>query len=142
VYVPCANQTLNLVVVDSAKSSTDALTFFGVLTRLYVLFSSLVQHWSILKKHAELSVKSQSDTRWKTRINCIRPLRYYLKDASAALQDLEDFCVEKGDGKTASESKSLIAQLSSWRFLLSILIWHDVLFQVNKTSKILQSYGV
>ena len=35
VYVPCANHTLNLVVVDSANSSTEALTFFGVLTRLY-----------------------------------------------------------------------------------------------------------
>ena len=30
VYVPCANHTLNLVVVDSANSSTEALTFFGV----------------------------------------------------------------------------------------------------------------
>ena len=30
VYVPCANHTLNLVVVDSANSSTKALTFFGV----------------------------------------------------------------------------------------------------------------
>ena len=28
VYVPCANHTLNLVVVDSANSSTEALTFF------------------------------------------------------------------------------------------------------------------
>ena len=28
VYVPCANHTLNLVVVDSANSSTEVLTFF------------------------------------------------------------------------------------------------------------------
>ena len=30
-YVPCANHSLNLVVVDCAKSSTEALLFFGVL---------------------------------------------------------------------------------------------------------------
>ena len=71
VYVPCANHTLNLVVVDSANSSTEALTFFGVLTRLYVLFSSSAQRWEILKKHVELSIKSQSDTRWESRIKCV-----------------------------------------------------------------------
>ena len=32
VYVPCANHTLNLVVVDSANSSTEALTFFMTCT--------------------------------------------------------------------------------------------------------------
>ena len=53
VYVPCANHTLNLVVAHSANSSTEALTFFGVLTRLYVLFSFSAQRWEILKKHVE-----------------------------------------------------------------------------------------
>ena len=28
-YIPCANHSLNLVVVDSVKSSTEALVFFG-----------------------------------------------------------------------------------------------------------------
>ena len=39
VYVPCANHLLNLVVVDSAKSSTKALLFLGIMSQLYVLFS-------------------------------------------------------------------------------------------------------
>ena len=48
-FVPCANLSMNLVVVDSAKSSTEALLFFGVLTQLYSLFSSSTQRWTILK---------------------------------------------------------------------------------------------
>ena len=40
VYVPCANHSLNLVVVDCAKSSTEALLFFVVLAQLYTVFSS------------------------------------------------------------------------------------------------------
>jgi len=40
------------------------------------------------------------------------------------------------------KKKSLIAHLSKWSFLLSMCIWYDILFQVNKASKILQSYGV
>ena len=124
VYVPCANHTLNLVVVDSANSSTEALTFFGVLTRLYVLFSSSAQRWEILKKHVELSIKSQSE------------------EVLLALKDLEAISIERKDGRAASETKSLIADLSKWSFLLSLFIWYDILFQVNKASKILQSYGV
>ena len=142
VYVPCANHTLNLVVVDCANSSTEALTFFGVLTRLYVLFSSSAQRWEILKKHVELSIKSQSDTRWESRIKCIKPLRYNLKEVLLALKDLEAISIERKDGRAASETKSLIADLSKWSFLLSVFIWYDILSQVNKASKILQSYGV
>ena len=142
VYVPCANHTLNLVVVDSANSSTEALTFFGLLTRLYVLFSSSAQRWKILKKHVELSIKSQSDTRRESRIKCIKPLRYNLKEVLLALKDLEAISIERKDGRAASETKPLIADLSKWSFLLSVFIWYDILFQVNKASKILQSYGV
>ena len=142
VYVPCANHTLNLVVVDSAKSSIEALTFFGVLTRLYVLFSSSAQRWEILKKHVQLTIKSHSDTRWESRINCVKPLRYNLKEVLMALEELQAYCVERKDGKTISETKSLIAQLSKWSFILSVIIWYDILFQVNKTSKILQSYVI
>lgn len=39
-YVPCASRSLNLVIVDIAKSSTAALMFLGTLTRLYMIFSS------------------------------------------------------------------------------------------------------
>ena len=54
-----------------------------------MLFSSSAQRWEILKKHVELSIKSQSDTRWESRIKCIKPLRYNLKEVLLALKDLE-----------------------------------------------------
>ena len=112
VYVPCANHTLNLVV-----NLEFTLNF-------------------------ELSIKSQSDTRWESRIKCIKPLRYNLKEVLLALKDLEAISIERKDGRASSETKSFIAHLSKWSFLLSVFIWYDILFQVNKASKILQSYGV
>ena len=63
-------------------------------------------------------------------------------DNLKALKDLEAISIERKDGRAASETKSLIADLSKWSFLLSVFIWYDILFQVNKASKILQSYGV
>ena len=76
------------------------------------------------------------------KIKCIKPLRYNLKEVLLALKDLEAISIERKDGRAASETKSLIAHLSKWSFLLSVFIWYDILFQVNKASKILQSYGV
>ena len=85
-----------------------------------MLFSSSAQRWEILKKHVELSIKSQSDTRWESR--CIKPLRYNLKEVLLALKDLEAISIERKDGRAASETKSLIAHLSKWSFLLSVFI--------------------
>ena len=141
-YVPCANHSLNLVVVDSAKSSTEALLFFGLLAQLYILFLASTQRWAILKKHVQLSIKSLSATRWESRINCIVPLRFYLPDVLDALEKLQHHCIQKQDGKTANEVQSLIDAVLSWKFILSLVIWHDILFQVNKASKLMQTCGI
>nr|XP_012559134.2 uncharacterized protein LOC100206997 [Hydra vulgaris] len=139
IYVPCANHSLNLVIVDGALSSISAISFFGVLTRWYTLFSSSPPRWEILKSCVEISVKPQSDTRWESKINCVKPLRYYLKEILEALDRLEKHAFKKKDGATATEVRSLIEYIRTWPFLLSIIIRYDVLFQINKSSKLLQS---
>ena len=75
-YVLCANHSLNLIVVDCAKSSTEALLFFGVVAQLYTVFSSSTSRWTIMKKHVKISFKSPSATRWESRIKCIVLLRF------------------------------------------------------------------
>ena len=124
------------------KSSTEALVFFGVLTQLYSLFSSSTQRWTILKKNVPLSLKSQSATRWESRINCISPLRYHLAEVIKALKELENYCFEKKDGQTINDVRSLILRIETWSFILSIVVWHDILFHINKTSKVMQTTGV
>lgn len=39
-FMPCGCHSLNLVVSDMAKSSTVAISLFGTIQRIYVLFSS------------------------------------------------------------------------------------------------------
>jgi len=39
-YVPCGTHTLNLMVADSAEQSVDAIRFFGIVQKLYNLFSA------------------------------------------------------------------------------------------------------
>ena len=140
-FVPCENHSLNLVVVDTSKSSTKALLFFGVLTEMYSLFSS-TQPWIILKKHVQLSLKYPSATRWESRINCIIPLRYHYSHVVAALKELVNYSLEKKDGNTATEAQFLIVYITSWKFVLSVVIWYDLLFHINKTCKIMQTCGI
>ncbi|XP_022168964.1 zinc finger MYM-type protein 1-like, partial [Myzus persicae] len=48
-FTPCTAHSLNLVLCDAAKNSLRAITFFGILRRVYTLFSASVSRWDILK---------------------------------------------------------------------------------------------
>ena len=50
-FVPCGAHTMNLVIADSAKSSKDAVGYFGYVQKLYTFFSGATQRRSILTKH-------------------------------------------------------------------------------------------
>ncbi len=80
--VLCSSHSLNLVVADAAKSS---VTFFGILQRLYNIFSSSVQRWSVLQSHMQLTVKNLSTTRWECRIDSVKVLYHQLPEMVEAL---------------------------------------------------------
>ncbi len=141
--VPCSSHTLNLVVADAAKSSILSISFFGVLQRLYNLFSSSVHRWAILKEHVkQLSLKPLSTTRWEARIESVKVVRYQLPQILQALSALQTFALEKKNSETMSTASGLHDELKSWRFLLCTMIWYNVLYQVNLVSKLLQSPDV
>ena len=139
-YMPCASHSLNLVVCDAAKSSAQCVTFFGILQRIYTLFSGSTARWAILKENVtHLTVKSLSDTRWESHIESVKVLRFYLKEVHGALEALVDHAQGKKDGVTASEAQSIAKEIITGPFMVSIVIWHEVLFHINKVSKLLQS---
>ncbi|XP_069147170.1 uncharacterized protein [Solanum lycopersicum] len=110
-YTPCGCHNLNLVLCDMAKSCTKAISFFGVLQRIYSLFSSHIE-----------SVKA------------IRFQTPQIRDALFKLEKVSD------DPKIKSEANCLaIFELENFEFLLGMTIWHDVLFAVNSINKSLQS---
>jgi hypothetical protein len=75
-FVPCGAHTLNLVVADAAKSSFNATGYFGILHKLYTLFSASTQRWAILKKHVDITLKMWTETRWESKVKSVEPLRY------------------------------------------------------------------
>ncbi|XP_058222957.1 uncharacterized protein LOC131332676 [Rhododendron vialii] len=137
-YTPCGCHNLNLVLCDMANSSSKAKTFFGVVQRIYVLFASSVQRWAILKDNVEgFTVKQLSQTRWESRIESVKPLRYHAPQIRDALVILANTTTE---ALAKSEAKSLVThELENFEFLFCIAIWYNLLFVVNSVSKLLQS---
>ena len=78
----------------------------------------------------------------KVELNVLYRYDFYLSDVLDALEQLQSYCIQKQDEKTADDVRSLIYAISSWKFILAIVIWHDILFQVNKTSKFMQTCGI
>lgn len=141
--VPCSSHTLNLVVSDAAQSSVTSISYFGVLQRLYNLFSSSVQHWAVLEQHVtQLTVKSLSTTRWEARIDSVKVVRYFLPEVVNALSALEAHSVAKKDTVTLSTATSIEKELLTWRFVLCTVIWYNILYQINRISKLVQSPSV
>uniref|UniRef100_A0A1B6LKZ1 DUF4371 domain-containing protein n=1 Tax=Graphocephala atropunctata TaxID=36148 RepID=A0A1B6LKZ1_9HEMI len=145
-FVPCGCHSLNLVVSDAAKSSVPTVTLFGTIQRLYTLFSSSTKRWSLflesLSRSEEsctgppLTLKELCITRWEARIDSLKAVRYQIVEVRQALWDLYDDPSFEDDVR--SEANSLATTLEDYGFLVSLITWYDVLFQINLASKMLQ----
>uniref|UniRef100_A0A8C9Y5M1 HAT C-terminal dimerisation domain-containing protein n=1 Tax=Sander lucioperca TaxID=283035 RepID=A0A8C9Y5M1_SANLU len=103
-FMPCASHSLNLVIVDAAKATVESVSFFGVLQRLYTIFSSSTQRWEIFKTNVpQMTLKAISNT------------------------------------ETASAARGLEQEITSWKLLLTVIIWFNILHEVHRVSKLLQS---
>jgi hypothetical protein len=137
-YMPCACHSLNLTLCDMAKSCGKAVTFFGIVQSIYVLFASSTKRWNVLLKHVpSLTVKSLSNTRWESRIKSVKAIRYQATELRSALSELRHSSDVEAKDKT--DAKICFDALGRFEFLVGMFIWHDILFAVNKVSKMLQS---
>ncbi|XP_058223061.1 uncharacterized protein LOC131332781 [Rhododendron vialii] len=115
-YTSCGCHSLNLVLCDMANSCSKAKTFFGV----------------------GLTLKTLSQTRWESRIESIKPIRYHPSKLRDALVDLAND--KTTESIAQSEAKSLAKnELENFEFLFAMAIWYKLLFAVNIVSKFLQS---
>jgi hypothetical protein len=137
-YMPCACHSLNLTLCDMAKSCGKAVSFFGIVQSIYVLFASSTKRWNVLLKHVpSLTVKSLSNTRWESRIKSVKAIRYQATELRSALSELRHSSDVEAKDKT--DAKNCFDALGRFEFLVGMFIWHDILFAVNKVSKMLQS---
>lgn len=135
-FVPCGAHTLNLVVCDAAKGSVDAMSYFGVLQKLYTLFSASTQRWAILKKHVGITLKMWAETRWESKIKSVEPIRYQGAAVREALIELRD---NTKDPAIKAEAQCLSEEVGSYRFSICTVVWYDMLSTIQHVSKLMQS---
>ncbi|XP_074026384.1 zinc finger MYM-type protein 1-like [Leptinotarsa decemlineata] len=141
-FVPCSSHTLNLVVNDAAKCCLAATSFFNLVEKIYVYFSASTHRWEVLLRHVpSLTLKPLSDTRWESRIDALRPLRYQLADVHDALVDIYEnhTLIGASGNQIRIEAQSIAKKIADFKFVASLVVWYNILFEINLTSKVLQS---
>ncbi|XP_022166089.1 zinc finger MYM-type protein 1-like, partial [Myzus persicae] len=85
-YIHCCAHNLNLVLIDSIRSSVVAVSFFGTLETLYTFLTSSLPRLHILKEEQAkqvdgviLSLKKLSDTRWASHKRAVDSVKYFFE---------------------------------------------------------------
>ncbi|KAF0701149.1 zinc finger MYM-type protein 1-like [Aphis craccivora] len=107
-----------------AKCVPQAMTFFGVVQRLYTIFSVSTERWEILNKHLHgLTLKSICETRWECRLESVKAIKEQLQEISEALLEVSNTTKIPA---IQSEAKSLLEYEMTYEFILSTVIWFDL----------------
>jgi len=139
-YSPCSAHSLNLVGVNAVKINSRVKTFFGCVQTLYVTFSSSPAKWSILNEEVSISLESQSETRWSSRVSAIRPIVHHLP---GILKSLDRILNEINlPEKMYCEIISLKNYFSSFECIAMASFWFKILSSINERNVIIQSRGI
>mgnify|MGYP003530496588 CR=1 FL=1 len=141
-FVPCHAHSLNLVVNDAAKSSREAVAYFGMVQAIYNFLSGSSRRWTVLKNHLGKKIfpKPLSATRWESRIEAVRPFRYCAGEIFDVLFEIsQDISY---DPSSRHEAEVLAQKMKNFKFCCCTVIWFNILNQVKLASKVIQNIEI
>ncbi|XP_074352584.1 uncharacterized protein LOC141691728 [Apium graveolens] len=121
VYTPCACHSLNLILSDMTHYCSKVVSFFEVLQRIYSLFLASTKRYKVFTDHVQgLTVKALSKTRWESRVESVKAIRYQALQIKEALNYLVN---SSEDDKTRSDAETLATyNLQNFEFLLGMVV--------------------
>lgn len=135
-FSPCGLHSLNLSGVQAAECCPEVITFFGSIQKLYNIFSSSPQRWSILKNNIGCSLHSMSTTRWSARVDCVKPFAAHMPGLLKAIDDIS--CLNLTP-ETRTDLQGLKTYMKSFECTLLASIWFKVLTAINHRNLVLQA---
>ncbi|XP_074277065.1 uncharacterized protein LOC141600719 [Silene latifolia] len=116
-YMSCGCHSLNLTLCDMVNTCSRARDFFRIIQRIYTIFSNSNKRWKTLTDNVEwLTLKPLSSTRWESRVECVKAIRFQVGDIREALLEMAE---KDNDSKIRSEAKSLaLNELRDFEFWL------------------------
>jgi hypothetical protein len=76
-FAACGCNNWNLLLGDGTKSPKTAIKFFwGLIQRIYTLFSRSSKRWAILNQELEITLKPLFETRWECRLDSVKAIRF------------------------------------------------------------------
>ena len=139
IFSPCGCHSLNLCGVHSAECCPQVITFFGVVQKLYNLFSSSPQRWEILTSSVGCSLHNPSETRWSARVDSVKPFAAHLPGIMTALSQVQEVNLIP---ETHSDVVGMISYLSSFESILMASLWLKILAAINFRNLLLQAREV
>jgi len=145
VYTWCYAHRLNLVVVQVASSSADAVNMFGNVEELYNFISSSKKRIAFYENTQKENRPAERVRRLK-RVNTTRWMSYskalqtVLNTFDIIIDTLENIKVtELSDYKTCSKANGLIEFLLTEKFIMTAICFSKIFQLLDPVTKILQS---
>lgn len=104
-----------------------------------MLFSSSSKRWDFIKGKLKLTIKPLSDTRWESRVEAVKAVLLQFDEVIECIENLKNQ-TEQSD--TLSDCDSILNEMLSLEFIVSLHVWYEILSRVNIISKLWQSVQI
>lgn len=144
-YIHCCAHNLNLVLIDSIRSSINAVSFFGILEALYTFITNSLPRLKIFEEKQKkidglvLTLKQLSETRWASHKREVDSVYINLPAIVTSLKRISDGELLNIKLKTISEAQGLLFQIMNFKFSFLLVLWKNILGKVNILSNYLQN---
>ena len=131
-FINCENHSLNLACVHAAEVHPTVVTFFGIMDKIFVFFSSSTSRWEVLKSKVKKTVKKHCETRWSSHYNAVVVIQ---ENFDKIISCLEHFEGGKFSSETKSDAYLLLHSLQQFTFVFFLKFWCPILSSVMRVTK-------